>query len=75
MNQKTFHAIFVSPSIDENHFDDSADKDSHPKRQKTSAQGYRARTRSNISDILHLNGKVTGRAIAYATVLVSNTVS
>lgn len=69
--EKTFHAIFISPSVDEDYFDDAAESGSHAKRQKTSTQRYQARSKSNVSDLLRLNGKVTGRAIAYAAVLVS----
>ncbi len=33
-------------------------------------QGHRACHKASVSELLRLNGKVTGRAIAYATVLV-----
>lgn len=72
--QKTFHAIFISPSVDEDHFDGEPEN-GHPKRQKVSEQRYRPCSKSNISDLLQLNGRVTSRAIAYAAVLVSGIIT
>lgn len=71
MHVKTFHAIFISPSVKEDYFNEWEDG-LLPKKQKISQHRSQTGTRSSISNLFHLNGKVTGHAIAYAAVIVSN---
>jgi hypothetical protein len=70
-NAQAFHAIFISPSIEEDQYsDDMADSPPHQK-WKISHDKAQTSHKSNIATILNMNGEVTGRAIAYVTVLVS----
>ncbi|KAJ3555095.1 hypothetical protein NP233_g12288 [Leucocoprinus birnbaumii] len=59
-----FHAIFLSPSVDEDQYRDEELDGPPQKKRKISAKA-----RSNVSTILNMNGKITGRVIAYVAVL------
>jgi len=71
---QTYCAIFTSPSLAETMNADEDEDDDNPqqqsKRQKTSSQ--KKATKSNVTTILNMDGRITGRSIAYAAVLVSN---
>ncbi|KAF9046647.1 hypothetical protein BJ165DRAFT_1527721 [Panaeolus papilionaceus] len=67
---QTYCAIFTSPTSAEA-FDEEETEDGPVKKKgKTSASQKKA-TKSNVATILHMNGVVTPRSIAYAAVLLA----
>ncbi|KAJ3565717.1 hypothetical protein NP233_g7458 [Leucocoprinus birnbaumii] len=65
----TFHAIFISPSVDEDQYFYPAEDEPPRKKQKHSK--YEAsESKSNVASRIGMNGKVTSRAIAYTAVML-----
>ena len=65
---QTFCAIFTSPSSSEAFEEQESDDGPTRKKQKTASQ--KKATKSTVASLLHMEGKVTPRAIAYAATLV-----
>ncbi|KAJ3553210.1 hypothetical protein NP233_g12698 [Leucocoprinus birnbaumii] len=62
-----FHAIFISPSVDEDEYVETSDDESPHKKQKRSA--HSEASKSNVACRIGMNGRVTGRVIAYTAVM------
>ncbi|KAF9441624.1 hypothetical protein P691DRAFT_683321, partial [Macrolepiota fuliginosa MF-IS2] len=58
----TFYVIFISPSVDEDHFNEL------PNHSPWRMRGVANTTKSTVATTLNMNGKVTGHAIAYTAV-------
>jgi hypothetical protein len=67
-DSQTFCAIFTSPSSSEAFDGQESEEGPHRKIPKTASQ--KKATKMNIATLLHMDGKVTPRAIAYAATLV-----
>ncbi|KAF8179434.1 hypothetical protein BJ912DRAFT_855623 [Pholiota molesta] len=65
---KTYGAIFTSPSSSEA-FDAEDEGGQARKQRRTSSQ--KKATKSNVATLLHMEGRVTPRSIAYAAVLLA----
>ena len=70
LSSQTFCAIFTSPSSSEAFEEQESDDGPTRKKQKTASQ--KKATKSTVASLLHMEGKVTPRAIAYAATLVSS---
>ena len=70
---QAFCVIFTSPSsseaFEEQEYDDG------PTRKKQMTASQKKATKSTVASLLHMEGKVTSRAIAYAATLVSLIIS
>jgi hypothetical protein len=64
---KVFCAIFTSPSSADGFEEETVDG---PARKKQRTAGQKKATKSNVASLLNMDGKVSGRSIAYAAVLV-----
>jgi hypothetical protein len=65
---QTFCAIFTSPSSSEAFDEQESEEGPTRRKQKTASQ--KKATKTNVAALLHMDGKVTPRAIAYAATLV-----
>jgi len=70
---QTFCALFTSPSSSEAFDEQETQEGPSRKKQKTSSQ--KKATKSNVATLLHMEGRVTPRAIAYAATLVCSFIS
>jgi hypothetical protein len=64
---EVFCAIFTSPSSADGFEEETAEG---PARKKQRTAGQKKATKSNVASLLNMDGKVSGRSIAYAAVLV-----
>jgi hypothetical protein len=64
---QVYCSIFTSPSSSEG-FDD--ENDDGPARKKHKSGRQKNATKSHVASLLNMDGKVTGRSIAYAAVMV-----
>ena len=69
---QTFCAIFTSPSSSEAFEDQESYDGPTRKKQKTASQ--KKATKSTVASLLHMEGRVTPRAIAYAATLVMSSI-
>ncbi|KAF8951471.1 hypothetical protein BDZ97DRAFT_1886452 [Flammula alnicola] len=67
---KVYCCIFTSPSSAEGIEDEAADVPDGPPRKKQKTTGQKKATKANVASLLNMEGKVTGRSIAYAAVLL-----
>ncbi len=65
---QTFCSIFTSPTSSES-FD--TESDDGPSRKKLQSSGQKKATKCNVATLLHMDSKVTPRAIAYAASIVN----
>ncbi|KAJ3568909.1 hypothetical protein NP233_g5398 [Leucocoprinus birnbaumii] len=63
----TFHAIFISPSVDEDQYIYPGEDEPPCKKQKHSKDGT---SKSNVACRIGMNGRVTSRVIAYTAVML-----
>lgn len=70
---QTFCALFTSPSSSEAISDQESEEG--PSRKKQQSASQRKATKTNVATLLHMEGRVTPRAIAYAATLVSSSIS
>lgn len=64
---KVFCAIFTSPSSADGFEEETVEG---PARKKQRTAGQKKATKSNVASLLNMDGKVSGRSIAYAAVLL-----
>lgn len=64
---QVYCAIFTAPSSSEGFGDEN---DDGPARKKHKSGRQKNATKSNVASLLNMDGKVTGRSIAYAAVMV-----
>ncbi len=67
---QTFCALFTSPSSSEAFDEQESEEGLSRKKQKSVSQ--RKATKTNVATLLHMEGRVTPRAIAYAATLVGS---
>ncbi|KAF9047615.1 hypothetical protein BJ165DRAFT_1403296 [Panaeolus papilionaceus] len=65
---KTYCAIFTSPTSSEEF--EQEDSEDGPSRKKVKTSSSKKATKSDVSTILHMGGRVTPRSIAYAAVML-----
>jgi hypothetical protein len=65
---QTFCAIFTSPFSSEAF--DEQESEEGPTRKKQKPASQKKATKTNVATLLHMEGKVTPRAIAYTATLV-----
>ncbi|KAJ3574155.1 hypothetical protein NP233_g1950 [Leucocoprinus birnbaumii] len=63
-----FHAIFISPSVDEDDYTKTSEDEPPHKKHKCSA--HSEASKSNVASRIGMNGRVTGCAIAYTAVIL-----
>ena len=67
-DHQTFCALFTSPSSSEAF--DEQDSEEGPSRKKMKMASQKKATKTNVATLLRMDGKVTPRAIAYASTLL-----
>ncbi|KAF9042127.1 hypothetical protein BJ165DRAFT_1405840 [Panaeolus papilionaceus] len=67
---KTYCVIFTSPTSVQ-HFDTEETEDGPVRKKGKSSASQKKATKANVANILHMNGTVTPRSIAYAAVLLA----
>jgi hypothetical protein len=70
---QTFCALFTSPSSSEAFDEQESEEGLSRKKQKSASQ--KKATKTNVATLLHMEGRVTPRAIAYAATLVGSFLS
>ncbi|KJA27917.1 hypothetical protein HYPSUDRAFT_197489 [Hypholoma sublateritium FD-334 SS-4] len=66
---KTYSSIFISPSSSESFSDE--DENGAARKQQRVTNSQKKATKSNVANILGMDGRVTPRSIAYAAVLLA----
>ena len=70
---QTFCALFTSPSSSEAFDEQESEEGLSRKKQKSASQ--KKATKTNVATLLHMEGRVTQRAVAYAATLVRSFIS
>ena len=65
--------LFTSPSSSETF--DEQETEEGPSRRKQKSASQKKATKTNVATLLHMEGRVTPRAIAYAATLVCSSIS
>ena len=73
IDHQTFCTLFTSPSSSEAFNEEESEEGPSRKKQTTASQ--KKATKTNVATLLHMDGRVTPRSVAYAATLVCSFIS